>query len=232
VNQTTSPVASDQPAESRARDLAQLIHTGDRAAARAFVERAYAPDILNIPMDFHLGFFSNLHDQTRGVAILDVRDVTAANATIVLRGELTGIAQALVVNVEADPPHRITGIFLRPVPQPAPLAPPAAGASLPGELGAWLQRLADADVFSGAVALAHRGTLLFAHAYGQANKDFGAPNTTDTAFNLGSMNKMFTAVAIAQLVERGRLRFDDTWPSTCRPSPRPRPPARSSSSTC
>ena len=47
-------------------------------------------------------------------------------------------------------------------------------------------------------------------AYGSANKDFGAPNKTDTKFNLGSMNKMFTtAVSIPQLVEKGKLSPDD-----------------------
>jgi len=35
------------------------------------------------------------------------------------------------------------------------------------------------------------------------------PNKVDTKFNLGSMNKMFTAVAIAQLAERGKLAFTD-----------------------
>ena len=51
--------------------------------------------------------------------------------------------------------------------------------------------------------------MLFAKLTGQANKDFAVPNTIETAFNLGSMNKMFTAVAIAQLVEQGRLSYDD-----------------------
>src|SRR3712207_8062266 len=35
-------------------------------------------------------------------------------------------------------------------------------------------------------------------------------NTLDTKFNLGSMNKMFTAVSVLQLVEAGKLSLDDT----------------------
>ena len=46
-------------------------------------------------------------------------------------------------------------------------------------------------------------------AFGEANKDFGVPNALDTKFNLGSMNKMFTAVTIGQLVEQGKLSYDD-----------------------
>jgi len=46
-------------------------------------------------------------------------------------------------------------------------------------------------------------------AYGLADKSKNAPNNAETKFNLGSMNKMFTAVAIAQLVEQGKLSFDD-----------------------
>ena len=47
-------------------------------------------------------------------------------------------------------------------------------------------------------------------AYGLANKDTNTPNKIDTKFNIGSMNKMFTGVAIAQLAERGKLSFNDT----------------------
>jgi CubicO group peptidase (beta-lactamase class C family) len=43
-----------------------------------------------------------------------------------------------------------------------------------------------------------------------ANKSNNTANNVDTKFDLGSMNKMFTAVAIAQLVERGKLSFTDT----------------------
>jgi len=208
MDETTTPVTVDSPAERRAREFAQLIHTGDRAAVRAFFEQHAAPDVLRIPMDLHLGIVSALHDQTRGVEVQEILEATPTMAALVFRGKLTGSDMVLVVSAEADTPHRITSLGLRPAPPTTPV-PSGEAANLPDELGAWLQRLADADVFSGAVGLAQHGTLLFAQAYGQANKDFGVPNTVDTAFNLGSMNKMFTAVAMAQLVERGLVRFDD-----------------------
>lgn len=77
------------------------------------------------------------------------------------------------------------------------------------ELKAHVERLAQADSFSGAVLIAKDGKTIWSGAYGVADKNFGVPNKLDTKFNLGSMNKMFTAVAIAQLVERGVISFDD-----------------------
>lgn len=77
------------------------------------------------------------------------------------------------------------------------------------ELKAFLENLAHDDEFSGAVLLARHGRIFFTGAYGEANKSFSVRNRVDTKFNLGSMNKMFTAVAIAQLAEAGKLSFDD-----------------------
>lgn len=76
-------------------------------------------------------------------------------------------------------------------------------------LQAYLEELTAADVFSGAVLVAKDGRPIFAQAKGLASRAFQAPNRLDTKFNLGSMNKMFTAVAIAQLAEAGRLAFTD-----------------------
>jgi CubicO group peptidase (beta-lactamase class C family) len=72
-----------------------------------------------------------------------------------------------------------------------------------------MKKLTDADVFSGSVLLAKDGLPVFKAAYGVANKDFNVPKKIDTMFNLGSMNKMFTATAIAQMVEKGKLSFED-----------------------
>jgi CubicO group peptidase (beta-lactamase class C family) len=73
-------------------------------------------------------------------------------------------------------------------------------------LDEFAKKLTAADVFSGTILLARNGEVLYKGAFGIANKDFNAPIRIDTKFNLGSMNKMFTAVSIAQLVERARCR--------------------------
>ena len=91
--------------------------------------------------------------------------------------------------------------------RPAPS--PRTTNEIVAELKAHVERLAQADSFSGAVLIAQNGKTLWSAAYGEADKNFGVPNKIDTKFNLGSMNKMFTAVAVAQLVERGVLSFDD-----------------------
>jgi CubicO group peptidase (beta-lactamase class C family) len=45
---------------------------------------------------------------------------------------------------------------------------------------------------------------------GQADHSRGIPNTRETRYGTTSVGKMFTGVAIAQLVEQGKLGFDDT----------------------
>jgi CubicO group peptidase (beta-lactamase class C family) len=64
------------------------------------------------------------------------------------------------------------------------------------------------DAFSGAVLVARDDEAIFTRAHGEANRSIGLPNQIDTKFNLGSMDKMFTGVAIQQLVEKGQLSLD------------------------
>lgn len=64
------------------------------------------------------------------------------------------------------------------------------------------------DEFSGAVLLASRGRPVASAAAGMAELAGGQENTVDTRFHIGSIGKMFTAVAIGRLIQEGRLRFD------------------------
>ncbi|MEO8169031.1 MAG: serine hydrolase domain-containing protein, partial [bacterium] len=72
-----------------------------------------------------------------------------------------------------------------------------------GELGA-------NDLFSGVILIAQHGKPLFEQAFGFADREKKTPNRTDTKFNIGSINKSFTALAIRQLIDKGKLSPDDT----------------------
>jgi len=87
---------------------------------------------------------------------------------------------------------------------------PVNASVLAKELDTYLEQATANDTFSGAVLVARNGQPIFKKAFGISNKGNGTMNNVDTKFDLGSMNKMFTAVAIAQLVERDKLSFTDT----------------------
>jgi CubicO group peptidase (beta-lactamase class C family) len=76
-------------------------------------------------------------------------------------------------------------------------------------LSDYLDRLAADHNFSGVVLFARDERVLFHRAYGLANRSYNVQNTTDTRFNLASVSKVFTAVAVAKLVEEGQLSYDD-----------------------
>ena len=81
-------------------------------------------------------------------------------------------------------------------------------ARFPAELATYLKKLEGSDRFSGVVLVAREGKVLFQEAHGKANES-GAAINMDTCFNLASMNKMMTAVAMAQLAQQGKLKFTD-----------------------
>ena len=68
---------------------------------------------------------------------------------------------------------------------------------------------AHAGEFAGAVLVTRHGKVLLQDAWGRADRKAGVANTPATRFRIGSMNKMFTAVATLQLAEAGKLKLDD-----------------------
>jgi len=77
-----------------------------------------------------------------------------------------------------------------------------------GSIDAYLAELND-DNFSGAILVAKDFVPFASKATGYADRARGAPNATITPFNLASVTKVFTAVAIGQLVDQGKVSLDD-----------------------
>lgn len=64
------------------------------------------------------------------------------------------------------------------------------------------------DRFSGVVLIKRDENELFKAAYGYANRSWKIENHVDTRFRLASISKLFTAVAILQLIEMNKLSLD------------------------
>lgn len=79
-----------------------------------------------------------------------------------------------------------------------------------GAYDRFVAQLAAQDQFSGTILLSHRGRTVLSRAYGTADKEQGVPNQPDTIFALASASKPFTALAVLQLAQAGKLDFYGT----------------------
>jgi len=73
-----------------------------------------------------------------------------------------------------------------------------------------LERLAEAEDFSGVVGLSRGGGTLVELARGFADRANGRPIRIDTRFGIASATKGLTALTVASLIESGRLGYDST----------------------
>jgi CubicO group peptidase (beta-lactamase class C family) len=82
------------------------------------------------------------------------------------------------------------------------------GMSLADGLRQLFDGLAAADAYPGVVLVEQGTDTVFEGAYGWASRAWRVPNTLDTRFDTASITKAFTATAVLQLIDDGRLSFD------------------------
>lgn len=206
----------DTPAARAAREVVEVVNSGDPERVRKLVNERFTEEFRGFaPLEEHLDVFATVKRVNEELEIVAWRKYAdarpAGEIVLICRSKALEQWRGVIVQVEEAAPHRIAGLNFAPARPPsfAEPAPALSEAQLSEELLRFVERQAAADRFSGAVLVARDGRVLVRHAVGEANKSDGVPNRVDTRFNLGSMNKMITAVAVAQLVERGKLRFDD-----------------------
>jgi D-alanyl-D-alanine carboxypeptidase len=195
----------------------KALNTGSLAELEAFhKDRGGEPDLAQQDLEFA--------QQSGG---LDLRGVVkAAEFEIDVEAVTRKDGRAVVLHfaVAPTPPHPVTDIGVRPAGSPGPGGGPAGGAPGPGgpggnqgsrpaqEVIAGAPAIVDqaiADGFSGVVLIAKDGRPVLERASGLAHRGLGVKNRIDTKFNLGSINKTFTKLAIGQLLEAGKLSLDD-----------------------
>jgi len=85
----------------------------------------------------------------------------------------------------------------------------AAAATLPEKLDAIAADAFAKDGPGGSVIVVQDGKTLLRKAYGVADLELGVPARPEMVFHIGSMGKQFTAVAILQLVQEGKVKLED-----------------------
>ena len=219
--QTTPDVKlPDTPAGRTFAAFLAAFNTGDIEVMRRFHSER-AGDVENAQQD--MDFYSD----SGGLKLHSVTSSSEHEIEVLVQTKNDGRWLNFKMRVDSKPPYAADEIGVQPASAPsaassndstkaadstktAPAAKPVAEAEIPSALASYLDDLAKQDKFSGVVLVAKNGKPVFEKAYGLANKSKNIPINNETKFNLGSMNKMFTAVAIAQLAEAGKLSFTDT----------------------
>ncbi len=81
--------------------------------------------------------------------------------------------------------------------------------NLQSKIDQYMQASMKIDHFMGSILVALHGEVIVSKGYGMANEELGIPNTPQTEFRIGSITKQFTAMAILQLVAKGKLNVQD-----------------------
>ena len=194
--------------------MVSAINGADDAALVRWLDAARSPGAQQ-PRDEMLAYLRGLRDQGGGVTVGTSR-VTARGTLVAelwARGVDAGV-QVAVFPDAADSTRLMRIAVERPIRRGAQFRPfpreRMDDARMTRLIEEELRRMEAADQFSGVVLVARGGQVLHHGTYGRENPLTGARMTTRSRFHLASQGKMFTSVAIAQLVEAGRLSLDDT----------------------
>jgi len=193
----------------------QTVNAGTADAVRRFIASHCSPQFQGMaPMERHVAVFLRTHRETGGMTFHSVRTYVPERkdeTVVILRDRNYETWQAIVFRFTPGPERLIDGLFFTEARTPSNVTePPLTEQEALSEIEKTMERLIAKDIFSGTVLLAREGEVLYRKAAGEASKRFHVANRIDTKFNLGSMNKMFTSVAIVQLKEAGKLAFEDT----------------------
>lgn len=202
----------DTAAGRQAAQWLQVFNTGNVNNLRRFISENYPQSALEkISVDERASKDAGLYVRTQGFDLRRVEKSEAYTIVVLTQERLDEGWVRINMEVEKEAPYRITNFGIRRIPRPADAGAlrKLSEAEVLKDIEAYLRKMVATDQFSGAVLIVKNGKPVLERAYGLASKAFNVPNNIDTKFNLASINKMFTAVAIAQLAEQGKLSFDD-----------------------
>ncbi|MGQ7829749.1 serine hydrolase domain-containing protein [Altererythrobacter sp. Z27] len=213
---SASPVSTTMP-DTEAGEIGEMviarINADDQTSIQQWASTILAPTIDASMQDAFLKQLAVAVRDSGGVDFVDARTQGPPGMLVVtIKGRRTGQLVALVLLPDPEQPGKLAMVDMVSIDDPTLYDGwPETGASqadIARLAGAALDQLANTTDFSGCLSISDGATTFFDECRGLADRTFGVATDRETKFHIGSMNKMFTAVAIAQLAESGKLRWD------------------------
>lgn len=205
--------ADDAYLKSMGNDLVAALNSHDPAQRETFLKKYYINADSASAIERWQGHLSRYADmlgevKVHGIDLSDPRQVRILIYTD--NSRVLNQWSNLILNLDESIKDKFRTAQIDPGQNPNIVLPDRAltDDEIAQYLKDYIDDLVARDVFSGTVKITHEGKTVFEGAYGKADLRWGIDNKIDTKFNLGSMNKMFTGVAICQLVEQGKVSFD------------------------
>jgi CubicO group peptidase (beta-lactamase class C family) len=203
----------DTPAGKQFAAWLAAFNTGQRESLRQFISEHFSPPPNGpLPVEGITGRHFGLYESTHGFDVRKIEASTPERITVAVQAKWTGYWRQVTMSVTPQPSHLILGFGFRGTEAPADLLPHTmlTEKEIRDHMDDLIAKLVEADAFSGVVLVAKDSRPIYERACGLASRAWDLPNRIDTRFNIASIGKMFTAVAISQLVEQGKLSYDDT----------------------
>ena len=206
----------ETPAGRSLAEFVKALNTGDSTQWVVFLAKhpPVAPNDSVTVQGRRLGMMQMLFNDLGGFDPIKTEVSSDYQISVVMKGRKPSadFEFALVGYTLTDnEPHIWARMSVQPTDDPFVVLPalPVSNERLAAWTDSVVSTMAAEDEFSGTVLIAKDGVPIYTKAVGEAVKGYGVPVKLDTKFNLGSMNKMFTGVAIAQLAQQGKLAFTD-----------------------
>jgi len=213
----TSALAVEFPESAAGKQMQELLaalNSGEPSSWEAYVlQDQKARDSAEVK-ERRLGFFAMMWENHGGFEPHSVLQSTEYRIEILVKSRDSLAAyEWLTLSVQLDtlPPHGLAGIGAGVADDPNETLPtgPITKEELVRLVDEFVDQQIARDRFSGSVMIAKDDVPIYSRVEGEACKRYNVPNKIDTKFCLGSMNKMFSGVAITQLAQQGKLAFTD-----------------------
>ena len=148
--------------------------------------------------------------ESGGYRAVEVADSKPERIKVLVVSNKTDSWFNLNLILDKDKQEKIAGFGAAPAPPPETTLPKdLSDAALISVIGSYADRMEKGDHFSGILIVAREGKPIMTRGEGYADRAKKTAFTPSSQFTIGSMGKMFTAAAIGQLVDQGKLSYDD-----------------------